>query len=240
MIRGKSTEFIFGMPCHYVNLQSVLIEFWQENYNGLPHGHTLPIIKTLDQCNPKSNPKQISIVLSAEETLRFADNRKAYVRFFGVKQNGQKFGGNKEEFSVYPVPKEQIYLLSFDGYTLKDSNGLCLNSVPLSEEYMLPTPNYNEWNYIDWDDEQEFGDHKEELPVDKTFDMPIRLLSSDGYVLKDSHGWYVATTAPIYLLSFDNYMLKDSNRLCLISVPIQGHNEWNYIYWHEGSDDYVR
>lgn len=127
MIRGMRTEFVFEMPYHYVNLQSVTIEFWQENHNGLSYGYTLPIIKTLAQCYPKSNPMQIGVILSSDETLRFTDDRRAYVRFSGVKNNGHEFGGNKEEFSVYPA-----------------SDGSLL------EEDLLPAPDYNGWNYINW------------------------------------------------------------------------------------------
>ena len=44
----------------------------------------------------------------------------------------------------------------------------------------------------------------------------IRLLSSDGYILKGSDLLYITTTKPFYLLSFDDYILKDSNGLVLI------------------------
>ena len=126
MIRGVSTRFTFDMPCYYTNLKLVLIEFWQEGHSGLPNGYTLPITKTLEQCKPMENPKQISVILGRHETIRFTDDRKAYVRFYGVEQNGHVFGGNQEIITVYPA-----------------------SDVSMLEEDLLPTPDYNNWEYID-------------------------------------------------------------------------------------------
>lgn len=44
----------------------------------------------------------------------------------------------------------------------------------------------------------------------------IRLISSDGYVLRDYNCLYATTIAPTYLLSFDDYVLTDYNGRYLI------------------------
>lgn len=128
MIRGTTTKFVFEMPYRFSELESVQIKFWQDNHDGLYHGHTLPIFKVLEHCKAQPlEPMQINVVLSCEETLRFTDGRKAYVEFSGITYSGEEFGRNKEMFTVYPASDNSI-----------------------SEADVLPTPYYNDWYYINW------------------------------------------------------------------------------------------
>lgn len=127
MVRGVNTEFIFEMPCHYTNLKSVQITFWQEGNNGPSNSRILPIVKDLGHCEAKSNPKHISVVLNSEETMRFIDGRKAYVKFIGTKYTGQKFIMEKEAIDVDPAHDDSAF-----------------------DPSLLPTPNYNDWIYIEW------------------------------------------------------------------------------------------
>lgn len=53
---------------------------------------------------------------------------------------------------------------------------------------------------------------------EQTITNTNKLLSSDGYILKDINGVYLMPTIEsIKLLSSDNYLLKDSNEFYLIS-----------------------
>ena len=131
MVRGMKTEFVFALPHRFTHLVSVTIQFWQENNNGLPYGYTLPIIKTLEHCKPRENPNEMSVVLRDSETIRFMDDRKAYVRVSGVAivcaDDGQThaFVSDNLEITVYPT-----------------SDGSLL------EENILPAPDYHGWKYI--------------------------------------------------------------------------------------------
>lgn len=126
MIRGVSTEFVFDLPCNFTDLHTAQIVFWQEDYHGLSDSRPLPIIKVLGQCKQGDKPTQLSVELNREETMRFADDRKAYVQLTGVKNDGHDIGHKKETITVYPIYDDSI----------------------LNED-LLPTPDYNGWVYLD-------------------------------------------------------------------------------------------
>jgi hypothetical protein len=134
MIRGVSAEFIFDLPCQYLDLKSAQVAFWQEDYYGPSDLRRLPIIKTLEYCKRGPKPTQLSVTLSREETARFTELRKAYVQFAGVKMgfdaNGnavdQGIGHKKEMITVYPIH----------------------NSLEPGE-IILPTINHNDLYFLD-------------------------------------------------------------------------------------------
>lgn len=132
MVRGMNTEFVFALPYYFNSIESMTIEFWQERNDGLPYGHTLPIFKTKDDCKIRSNPKEMSVVLNDAETIRFVDDRKAYVRVSGVaivyvwgKPQKQEFSSDKFEITVHPTSDDSLL-----------------------EEDILPAPDYHGWKYI--------------------------------------------------------------------------------------------
>jgi hypothetical protein len=107
---------------HYI----VKIVFWQDENNGPSLSRPLPIIKVLEQCSQCDSPKEISITLNQEETLRFVDDRKAYVQLRGSTLEGVGFGSRKRAITVYPVYDDSIL-----------------------DDEILPTPDYDGWVVLD-------------------------------------------------------------------------------------------
>ena len=91
MIKGTTWQFNFTLPYNVVEISSVEIKFWQDNYNGPSETRPLPIRKILKQCRLTA-PNTLSVFLNKEETLRFADDRKAYVQLLGTTAEGSDFG----------------------------------------------------------------------------------------------------------------------------------------------------
>jgi hypothetical protein len=50
----------------------------------------------------------LGVKLTPEETLRFSDERKAYVQLFAIGPEGEKFGSHEEMFTVYPGSDEDV------------------------------------------------------------------------------------------------------------------------------------
>jgi hypothetical protein len=103
MIRGTAQPFKFKIPYNFSELSTVSITFWQENYNGIDATRPLPIIKELNQCRQGSSPKELIVILNKEETLRFTDERKAYVQIMAEVTGGLPFGNKPAMITVYPV-----------------------------------------------------------------------------------------------------------------------------------------
>lgn len=101
VVRGTTAEFKFNIPCDFENLHAVKITFWQHHYNGTTD-KPLPIIKSKVNCTTKTDPKEVYVSLTQEETLRFRDDRKGYVQFKASSVDGLVFGSKEEAFMIYP------------------------------------------------------------------------------------------------------------------------------------------
>lgn len=126
MIRGTNAQFKFKLPYNYSDLESAQIIFWQPENSGPSSSRPLPIMKILPQCSPTEDPKEISITLNQEETLRFSDERKAYVQLRALTVDGIPIASKEKQITVYPVYDDSI----------------------LGEE-ILPTPDYDGWVFLD-------------------------------------------------------------------------------------------
>lgn len=130
MIRGMAQPFKFKIPCNFSDLLDAKITFWQENYNGPDYTRPLPIHKVLSQCRQGNTSKELIVILNTEETLRFIDDRKAYVQLRASVIGGLPFGTKPTAITVYPViddsvlddivptptPDEDVFI--FDGSTI--------------------------------------------------------------------------------------------------------------------------
>ena len=108
MIRGTNQEFRFKLPYEYDSISKLRVMFWQDNYNGPTKYRPLPIIKVKAQCQVCDNPKQCSVTLNQEETLRFTDKRKAKVQLRGISSSGVPFATKEMVINVYPVSDDSI------------------------------------------------------------------------------------------------------------------------------------
>lgn len=108
MIRGTNAGFKFKIPCNYSDLDAVTITFWQANNNGPSEDRPLPIIKVLEQCSQTDAPNELYVELNEEETLRFNDDRKAYVQMLAVDINGTTTASKKKEITVYPIYDDSL------------------------------------------------------------------------------------------------------------------------------------
>lgn len=127
MIRGTNAQFKFNLPYQYSDLEVVQIVFWQPENNGPSIDRPLPITKILAQCSPsEENPYQLSVTLNQEETLRFSEDRKAFVQLRATTYDGIPIANKKQSITVYPV---------YDDSILDDD--------------ILPTPDYDGWVFLD-------------------------------------------------------------------------------------------
>lgn len=109
MTRGTNQEFRFKLSLDFGQLATVRVAFWQDNNNGPASYRPLPIIKVKAQCDKvEGEPKQCSIVLNQEETLRFSDKRKAKVQLRGVTYDGRPIATKEHLIKVYPVYDDSI------------------------------------------------------------------------------------------------------------------------------------
>lgn len=126
MIRGTNAQFKFNLPYNFSELESAKITFWQPENAGPSTDRPLPIVKILAQCAPTNVPNELSITLNQEETLRFSEERKAYVQLRAVTLDGTPIASLKKQLTVYPV---------YDDTVLDDD--------------ILPTPDYDGWVLLD-------------------------------------------------------------------------------------------
>jgi hypothetical protein len=108
VIRGTTTQFKFIIPCNFSELDIVSITFWQEEYYGISEERKLPIVKVKEQCTTLNSPRELCVTLNQEETLRFTEDRKAYVQFRANALDGTSYGMKKREITVYPVRDDSI------------------------------------------------------------------------------------------------------------------------------------
>lgn len=126
MIRGTNAQFKFRLPYDYSEIKSVKIVFWQSENSGPDESRPLPIIKVLEQCKPTNIANEISVILNQEETLRFEDDRKAYVQLRAMTLDGTPIASRESAITVYPIFDESIL-----------------------DDEILPTPDYDGWVYLD-------------------------------------------------------------------------------------------
>lgn len=104
MIKGTSQGFKFKTPCNFDDIEVLRISFWQDDYYGPSSTRPLPIIKNKSQCFPDpDNSNELRVTLCPEETLRFSENRKAYVQLVVKPYSGESFASYETMFTVYPV-----------------------------------------------------------------------------------------------------------------------------------------
>ena len=126
MIRGATAQFKFKIPYNTQDINVVKITFWQENYNGPNITRPLPIIKSIGQCVRDAFNNEILVSLDKEETLRFKDDRKAYVQFQAKTVSGNTFASKKELITVYPVYDDSILDDNIMPTPTPEDNGLII------------------------------------------------------------------------------------------------------------------
>lgn len=125
MIKGTTTQFRFYIPCDFSAIEYMSITFWQEGYYGPADNRRLPIIKEKAQCTTLNSPRTVCVTLNREETLRFSEDRKAYVQFRATASDGTSYATKKREITVYPVYDDSLIedvapTPDFDGYIILD------------------------------------------------------------------------------------------------------------------------
>ena len=103
MIKGSTQQFRFVLPRPLEDVSVVWIVFWQERYDGPAIDRKLPIIKSKEHCSPTNTPNEFTVILNQEETLRFTEDRMAYVQARAVTVDGLSYASKKREVVVYPV-----------------------------------------------------------------------------------------------------------------------------------------
>ena len=107
MTRGTTTQFKFVLPYNRQYISNATIVFWQPRNNGTTEA-PLPIYKSLEQCLGTSNPRELFVTLSKEETLRFSEKSKAYVQLSATTVEGTRFASKQELITVYPIFDDSI------------------------------------------------------------------------------------------------------------------------------------
>ena len=107
MIRGTTAQFKFQLPYKVSEVDVVKITFWQNNYYGPTESRPLPIVKVLSQCS-EVGTNELLVFLNKEETLRFSDDRKAYVQMQGKTKEGIAFASRQQSITVYPVYDDSV------------------------------------------------------------------------------------------------------------------------------------
>lgn len=102
MIRGTSQTFKFKSPYDINRIVQLKIVFEQYGNNGTSNV-SIPIVKTIEDCTLNENSNEILVTLNQTETLAFTDDKKAYVQFRAVLDNGYVFGSKLMKITVYPT-----------------------------------------------------------------------------------------------------------------------------------------
>ena len=123
MIRGTTAQFKFKLPYTKAELLWATIKFWQQD-NLNPY---LPITKKLEHCDSPDDSTELCVSLTAEETIRFSEKRKAKVQIRAQHiQSGTIFGSRPQLITVYPM-----------------------NDEILEEDPMMPAENEEGWIILD-------------------------------------------------------------------------------------------
>lgn len=108
MIRGTTIQFKFTIPYELKELNFAEVTFWQDHNVGTQL-RPFPIIKIIDLTKyAQSTDKELFVILTQEETLRFSDKEKAYVQFRGITSGGIAFASRQTSFTVYPIYGEPM------------------------------------------------------------------------------------------------------------------------------------
>ena len=100
MIRGTTTQFKFKLPYAKEELSWITIQFWQPGNTN----QYLPITKKLEHCNTLDDPTKLYVSLTADETRRFSEKRKAKVQLRAQHMiSGTVFGNRPKLITVYPM-----------------------------------------------------------------------------------------------------------------------------------------
>ena len=102
MIRGTTAQYRFKIPYTKAELLWATIKFWQTGNSGTVEA-PLPIMKKLEHCDAPDDSKELCVSLTAEETSRFSDKRKAQVQLRAQAQDGTVFGTKPQLVTVYPM-----------------------------------------------------------------------------------------------------------------------------------------
>lgn len=103
MIRGTTAQFKFKLPYPKNELQWATMKFWQP---GNTH-ESLPITKKLEHCDSPDDSTELCVSLTADETMRFSEKRKAKVQLRAQHvESGTVFGSRPQLFTVYPMNDE--------------------------------------------------------------------------------------------------------------------------------------
>lgn len=130
MIRGTNAQFIFRLPYNFDQLESARITFWQPENDGPAANRPLPIIKILQQCSQSSKANELCVILNQEETLRFKDDRKAYVQLRASTLDGIPIASKQRMITVEPSYGDSILdgaiepTPEFDGYIYLDGKSI--------------------------------------------------------------------------------------------------------------------
>lgn len=126
MIRGTTAQFKFRLPYDVKELDIVKITFWQPGNSGPSTSRPLPIVKLLSQCSFSNFPNELSVFLNKEETMRFSDNKRAYVQLRATTIDGSAFASKQEIIAVYPVYDDSILDENLEPTPSPDENGIVI------------------------------------------------------------------------------------------------------------------
>lgn len=107
MIRGACQQFKFRIPYQLSQLKTVRITFWQPENEGTENC-ALPITKVLTDCVEDATSKVIYTTLNQVETLAFTEERKAFVQFRALTNDGFAFASKIKPITVYPVKDDTV------------------------------------------------------------------------------------------------------------------------------------
>ena len=107
MIRGACQQFKFKTPYPLSQLKTVRITFWQPN-NDATKDCSLPITKVITDCVEDANSQAINVTLNQVETLAFNTDKKAFVQFRALTNNGFAFASKIMPLTVYPVKDDTV------------------------------------------------------------------------------------------------------------------------------------
>ena len=108
MIRGTNAHFKFKLPYDFEQLDRAKVTFWQPENKGPSISRPLPIVKVLEQCHPSDKRDELCVTLNQEETLRFSDERKAFVQLRATTKDGIPIANKTKMITVYPVYDDSI------------------------------------------------------------------------------------------------------------------------------------
>lgn len=116
MIRGTTAPFRFEVPYPKDQIDKVIVKAWQDGNVGTPTAR-LPIYKnfssqsdtnTCELVAETDNLTMVCVVLTASESMRFSDKKRAQIQLSAQLTNLDKFASHVHEFKVYPLPDDLI------------------------------------------------------------------------------------------------------------------------------------